>query len=300
LSKKLQNRFVNENYKSWTKQDIYGFNKYEGFDVFISDIFMPNWNVKDDLDQYGHKFVTNVLMGKVVNGDVVSSEKLPSIRIVKGFVPDTLAFVEYKDCYPFIVCDTSRACTTELIYVKTLDEEFNFEQSLQHLNESYGPLPLQGGKLSEDFSSRIMVMENQKQFETFCRKKLVSVIRELICQLRSLALSYKVCFASPRNRNWWVASSDLPRLFVPRKFGLEAHHGMSMASNIFQDLFGLFDKEDLVDDGNLIFPDRIEIKPDDGNDDIQPIDFGLDGTIDNEKDAGNAEMGDDIDDKAFN
>jgi len=230
-TKKMENDFKNDKYKTWVKKDIYGFNDYAKYDVFVSDIFMQKWNSKNDVDHFGHKFVSNILKGFVKNDAVVIADAMPKIRVVKGFVPDMESMCHYDGDYPFIVADTSRACTTELIYMKFHKIS---KGMFAGLDAAYGC----------EVSKRFHYVENQIQFEAICRAKLVSAIQEVLCQLRSLALSFKINFASPRNRYWWVASDDLPRLFVPRKFGLEPHHGMSLVSDVFQSIFGMFGETD--------------------------------------------------------
>jgi len=235
--------FRNYGLKTWIKKDVYGFNEYKGFDVFVSDIYMDVWNQVAGPDPRGHIFVSNALKGKILNDMVVVTENLPRFRVVKGFVPDAIQMKLYIDALPFAVCDTSRACTTELLYVK-FAKQHPVDAALAALIKDYGPK-------GSVFGDRVRFVKTIEEFEVFCRIKLINVIKELNFQIRSLPLSFKCMIGSPRNRTWWIASEDLPKLYVPKKFGLDAHHGTHTSSDIFADLYNLLEEDKMLDDDDL-------------------------------------------------
>jgi len=264
--------FRNLNYKSWTKKDIYGFNKFAEYSVFVSDIFMSEWNRVDGPDYEGHIFVSNILKGKVVNDTVVVSENLPFTRVVKGFVPSPEKMKLYVDAMPFLACDTSRACTTELIFVK-FSKHIKVRTAIDKLCTDY----------KYDFHKNMKWIDSIEIFEKFCRDKIINVIKELNFQLRVLPISFLRCVASPRNRKWFIASDDLPHLYVPRKFGLDVHHGTHVASDIFSDLYGYYEEapDDFTTDtpltisGTKLSPIPGKVEDDDDDLGIVPIDVEL-------------------------
>jgi len=240
---KTEKEFRNYGLKTWIKKDVYGFNEYKGFDVFVSDIYMDVWNQVAGPDPRGHIFVSNALRGKILNDMVIVTENLPRFRVVKGFVPDATQMKLYIDALPFAVCDTSRACTTELLYVK-FAKQHPVDAALAALIKDYGPK-------GSVFGDRVRFVKTIEEFEVFCRIKLINVIKELNFQIRSLPLSFKCMIGSPRNRTWWIASDDLPKLYVPKKFGLDAHHGTHTSSDIFADLYNLLEEDKMLDDDDL-------------------------------------------------
>jgi len=242
---KTEKDFRNLNYKTWVKKDIYGFNKFIDYNVFVSDIFMKEWNSVDGPDYEGHVFVSNILKGLVINDTVVVSNKLPSTRVVKGFVPTPDKMQLYVDAMPFLACDTSRACTTELIFVK-FPKDLKVKTAIHRICTDY----------RYDFHNNMKWIDTIEIFEKFCRDKIISVIKELNFQLRVLPVSFLKCAASPRNRKWFVASDDLPHLYIPRKFGLDVHHGTHIASDVFSDLYGYYEEspDDFVTDTPLTVP----------------------------------------------
>lgn len=235
-TKSLADQFRNLDMKTWTKKDIFGFSKYEGYQVFVSDIYISHWSNAKGLDPLGHKFVSNALKGKVVNDEILVSDKLPPTRIVKGFVPGVEDFKHYEGAYPFMVCDTSRPCTLEVIYAKTTDKQFDLEKGACLLDKYYD---IPQATYSIALSKRFCLVQNVREFENFCTRKLVRCIQEITCQVRSWALNFKIVFGSIRNRDWWIASDDLPQLYVSKKWGMGIHQGTSINSGIFEDLMGI-------------------------------------------------------------
>jgi len=184
----------------------------------------------------GHKFVSNALKGKVVNDEILVSDKLPLTRVVKGFIPGVEDFKHYDGAYPFMVCDTSRPCTLEVIYVKDVSKQFDLFNGAALLDKVYDIPQCQ---YSIPLSKRFCVVESVQDFETFCARKVVRCIQEITCQVRSWALNFKIVFGSIRNRDWWIASDDLPQLYVSKKWGMGIHQGTSINSGIFEDLMGI-------------------------------------------------------------
>jgi len=239
----IEKDFRNQGYKSWERKDIFQKKDYQGFDVFVSDIYMSSWNKSKGDDPKGHVFVNNVLQGKVINGEVVVTDQLPPIRVVKGFAPTSDYIKLYANSFPFVVANTSRPCTTELIYIKF--PKIPSGEVFADLDRVYG----------KNVSNRFVIVSTMQEFEEFCKKKVIIVIKELNFQVRTLALNFNQVIGSIRNRDWWVSSGDLPRLYVSRKFGLAIHHGMSMSSDIYSSLYSLHEEypdSDEIDVGIVI------------------------------------------------
>jgi len=214
-----------EKYKidRWIVRDVFQHVEFDE-NVFVSDIFIDNWK-KKELDPQGHKFVSGVLRGQIVNDKVVSCAKLPAIRAVKGFVPELEHVKLYDDSYPFIVFRVCRPITMELIYVSvgTPDLKLQMDSVVRDLLDRY---PTQ-------LKDRVSVITCPEQFEAFLKFTVVCVCEELNFQQRKMALDPRIVMSSSHNRSWHLDPEELPCLFVPR-------HMRSGALNVIDSNSALF------------------------------------------------------------
>jgi len=230
----------------WKQSDIMSVKSIET-NVFASDIYFDDWKNSVALDPNGCRFVSGILAGKIVSGDNVTCEKLPPIRLVKGFIPSASQIVNFKQSLPFIIARTCRPSSEEIIFIKsplTIDE---MAEKLKLLEKAYG----------SDFSDRFYFCSDLNSFEAACLKIKRAVVVEWDFQIRRLVVDPHFIFCSKNNRNWWLAHWDMPCVYVPPRFkqftGLQKaeKHAVDYAANVYEDLAHYDTDEYLVDEPAL-------------------------------------------------
>jgi hypothetical protein len=191
-------------------------------DIFLSDIYMPMWKVDQSPDPGGHHFVSGVIRGVLVNGETDVAPIASRYRLVKGFVPSTLEVPKYDSCYPFFAFRVSRPLTHEIIYLKTNGDDERISKNLEAMAMEIPSL-----------SSRSMYVATRQHFELFLKSFLVSVCEEASYQVRRPTGDPRIITSSPNNRDWGLASKDMPCLFVPKGMRVSALNAIEVNSSCF-------------------------------------------------------------------
>jgi len=223
VTKKVsEDDFIKYKIDRWITKDIF---QHEVFSetAFVSDIFMDSWKGKIDPD--GHKFVSGVIRGQIVNDSLVTCKKLPSVRAVKGFIPSTEQLRLYDGTYPFAVFRVCRPITSELIYLK-VDTDDQFDQLKDYVAETVKGNPTY-------LKDRIKIIIGPNDFEAFLKFTTVCICEELNFQQRKLSLDPRIIMASPHNRKWSLEPDELPCLFVPKHMRVNCVNSMDNNSALF-------------------------------------------------------------------
>jgi len=242
VTKKVsENDFIKYKIDRWITKDIF---QHEIFDetAFVSDIFMESW--KGKIDPNGHKFVSGVLRGQIVNDSLVTCKRLPSVRAIKGFIPPTEFMKLYDGTYPFVAFRVCRPITCELIYLK-VDTRDQFEQ----VKSSVALLLKNNPTYLKD---RIRIINTPDDFESFLKFIMVCVCEELNFQQRKLSLDPRIIMASPHNRKWSLESDELPCLFVPKHMRVNCVNSMDNNSALFG---GVVENERWTDEDFMGIPE---------------------------------------------
>jgi len=214
-----------EKYKidRWVVRDIFQHDSFEE-DAFVSDIFIDTWKRKN-IDADGHKFVSGVLRGHIINDSVITCKKLPAVRAIKGFIPNVDQVKLYDGTYPFAAFRVCRPITKEVIYVSVGTEDLNVKLQLavQSIVEQ-NPVTLE---------NRVFWITNATDFEDFLKLTTVCICEELNFQQRKMALDPRIVIASPHNRKWGLDPEELPCLFVPKHMRMGAVNSIDMNSSLF-------------------------------------------------------------------
>jgi len=193
----------------WIVKDIF---QHQAFDpketLFVSDIYIDHWGSPQSTDPHGHKFVSGIIRGQIVNGDNVTCSKMPTVRLVKGFLPEEDEMVHYEKCYPFFVFRVCRPLTSEIIYLKA-----DTQKQMKYLSDRCNDVDIDfGGELVK----RSFLITNAKEYSEFVRACWICVCEELNFQQRRVSLDPRDMVTSPYNRKWNLSALDLPCLFVPK------------------------------------------------------------------------------------
>jgi hypothetical protein len=214
----------------------------------VSDIYIENiWKVRESIEYDGHHFVSGVLEGVIRQGDFISCPKLPPVRLVKGFIPEREQLQFYAKCFPFVVARTCRPIAREIIYIKMPSKDIRkyATNSIDRLSDSYGV----------NFSKRFVLIEDAVQFEQVMTRFMTLTCREINFQFRRLVVDPRTIYNSPLNRDWWLASKDLPCIYAPKKL----RYGAADVSEKFSSVFGaLVLNEASVDDEFFSNADNFE------------------------------------------
>jgi len=190
--------------------------------IFLSDIYMPMWKIDQSPDPGGHNFVAGVIRGVLVNGEVEVAPIASQYRLVKGFVPATLELPSYDKTYPFFAFRVSRPITHEIIYLKTVGDD---DRIMRNLERMAAKIP--------SFGSRYVYAKSRPEFECFLKNFLVAVCEEASYQVRRPTGDPRTITSSPNNRDWGLASKDMPCLFVPKGMRSGALNAIEVNSSSF-------------------------------------------------------------------
>jgi len=263
---------------TWTTRDIFQHHDFVE-ETFVSDIFMESW--KQDIDRNGHKFVSGVLKGQIVNDSLVTCAKLPPTRLIKGFLPDEDEMLLYADCFPFVAMRICRPLTHEIIYAKHdivegasfewLDAEKNvipFKRIIKaHTDWFAADAP------SPSIHRRVAWISGPDVFKEFIKDCWVALCDELSFQQRRFALDPRNIASSPHNRDWGLGQDDLPCLFVPKHMRANAINAMDNNSSFFglnceNEVYGDDDLMDYMDTMGAVDPGEMELDDTGGTDSI--------------------------------
>jgi len=226
VTKKItQDDFIKYKIFPWVVKDIFQQTNFAGADVFVSDIFIDNWAIDQSPDPNGHRFVSGILRGQIVNGENVSCKRMPPIRLVKGFLPTIEEMRLYDGAYPFWGFRVCRPLTTEVIYLKPHDNAV-----LDTISENF---ELMVANYGEEFRNRCQLIGDHTEFSMWVKKCWVGVCSELNFQQRRLILDPRDMVASPLNRKWGLTANDLPCLFVPKHMRGGAINALDVNSSFF-------------------------------------------------------------------
>jgi len=236
-----------------------------------------NWHIINPKgrDPRGHKFVSGILRGKLVDVDSELTTRLPSVRFVKGFIPQAEHIEYYAKCYPFVLFNVCRPMTTEVIYLKIDDLKAQaYEQRVNDLSQAYGfevgiPVPkrMQEGYKGPKIYMRwpeVTLVKDSEQFTEVCRQLMILRCQELNWLVRKLAVDCTDSVGSPHNRRIWLHHSDMPNLHVLKKFALSEVESVSMYSSAFSAMFGIDDMPVKGDQEELLDNDEPEEQIDGG------------------------------------
>jgi len=240
---------------NWAEQDVLLYTRHHEFDVFASDVYMKQWQ-RNGRDPRGHKYVSAILRGKLVDVDTELPQLLPKIRFVKGFIPEPEHLPLYGRCYPFVLFNVCRPVTTEIIFLKTNDlSNKSFDLVAAMMTKAYGfdVSNPEIRKEDEDYKGPVRYVrwpemtyvESEQQFAEVCRQLMIARCQETNWLLRKLAIDIEECIGSPHNRRIWLYHKDMPNLHVMKKFALTETESVSMYSATFGAMFGI---DDVVDD----------------------------------------------------
>lgn len=264
----------------WVVKDVFQQSNFNGADVFVSDIYIDNWALDQSPDPHGHKFVSGILRGQIVNGDNVSCKHMPPIRLVKGFLPTIEEMRQYDGSYPFWGFRVCRPLTTEVIYLKaqnaTVADQFALNTEMMTVN--YG----------SEFAKRCKLIHDSTEYSMWVKECWVAVCDELNFQQRRLCLDPRDMMASPANRKWGLVAADLPCLFVPKHMRGGAINALDVNSSYFGSvvLNQVWDEEDAEDLAEAFRATGI-------NDDVMAGDFHEEGGDDDQAEEVVFNLGDD-------
>jgi len=212
---------------TWRVKDIFT-HQTTDHEMFISDVYIPNWKVVGSEDPNGHLFVSGVIRGVIQNGSLVTCAKLPPVRLVKGFLPSAEEIDIYKSSYPFYACRVCRPLTTEVIYLRV--DDVGDHRNRADLERKVAIME-QNLKLSP--GDRFKLITDRESYERFVVKCYVCCCEEINFQQRRMASDPRDLYASTHNRPWGLASQDLPCLYIPKGMRGVGVNAIDKESNLF-------------------------------------------------------------------
>jgi len=204
-------------------------------DCMISDVYMKAWGGSNG-NAIMSKFIAGLLRGKIVSGnderDYGSTENFQVAA--KMMLPSKSNLVEFDGCYPFVMANTCRPTTSEIILIKSwehnYDDDEDHDEAVSKLTEAFK---------DDTMDDRFTIIRNRKEFEHMIKLKLASQLSELFMHLDRLSVDWTKPINSQRCRGWFLAGPQLPNLFRTLKINLETGSNSWSFDPVMSELLGI-------------------------------------------------------------
>jgi len=218
----------------WDFGDITAYNRGVE-DCMVSDVYMKAWGGANG-NAIMCKFIAGLMRGKIVVGnderDFGSTENFK--LAAKMMLPLKSNLVEFDGCYPFVMANTCRPTTSEIILIKSWEENYDNDDDHDELVQA----------ITEHFrdntmDDRFTVIRDRKEFEHMIKLKLAAQLSELFMHLDRLCVDWTRPINSQRCRGWFLAGPQLPNLFRTLKINLETGSNSWSFDPVMSELLGI-------------------------------------------------------------
>jgi len=204
-------------------------------DCMISDVYMKAWGGVNG-NAIMSKFIAGLMRGKIVSGnderDFGSTDNFK--LAAKMMLPLKSNLVEFDECYPFVMANTCRPTTSEIILIKSWEDDYDndedHDESVKALIDSFK---------DDSMEDRFTVIRNRKEFEHMIKLKLSAQLSELFMHLDRLCVDWTKPINSQRCRGWFLAGPQLPNLFRTLKINLETGSNSWSFDPVMSELLGI-------------------------------------------------------------
>jgi len=204
-------------------------------DCMISDVYMKAWSATNG-NAIMSKFIAGLLRGKIVSGnderDLGSTDDFQVAA--KMMLPIKSNLVEFDECYPFVMANTCRPTSSEIILLKDFsanyEDDEDHDECVQALVEAFR---------DETMVDRFTIIRNRKEFEHMIKLKLSAQLSELFMHLDRLCVDWTIPINSQRCRGWFLAGPQLPNLFRTLKINLETGSNSWSFDPVMSELLGI-------------------------------------------------------------
>jgi len=204
-------------------------------DCMISDVYMKAW-LSTSGNAIMSKFISGLLRGKIVSGnderDFGSTEHFQVAA--KMMLPIKSNLVEFDGCYPFVMANTCRPTSSEIILIKDFAADYSDDEDHDECVKA-----LTDAFRDDTMVERFTIIRNRKEFEHMIKLKLSSQLSELFMHLDRLSVDWTIPINSQRCRGWFLAGPQLPNLFRTLKINLETGGNSWSFDPVMSELLGI-------------------------------------------------------------